>query len=182
MSGVRARRPSGFVSAVLLVTGCALLAVSLTNLGNVMRAATADGVAGVFTARQLACVRHPGHETCEWVGSFRSADGMVVREPVKMYGRGREALAVGQEARAVDIGAAGRVYSPGGSHEWIFTGVLLVGGYGIVVLLARRHLMPPPRTGARGGRAHPGHGPAAGRAVVAAGRGGGAGKPPGGPS
>ncbi|MFI6422849.1 hypothetical protein ACIBG6_36350 [Streptomyces sp. NPDC050842] len=171
---------------MLLVTGCALLAVSLTNLGHVMRAATADGVAGVFTARQLACVRHPGHETCEWVGSFRSADGMVVREPVKMYGRGREALTVGQEARAVDIGAAGRVYSPGGSHEWIFTGVLLVGGYGIVVLLARRHLMPPPRTGARGGRAAAGRGPAAGRAVadraVAAGRGGGAGGPSGGPS
>ncbi|MFD3659479.1 hypothetical protein ACFWVF_02560 [Streptomyces sp. NPDC058659] len=154
---------------MLLVTGCALLAVSLTNLGNVMRAATADGVPGVFRAGQLACVRHPGHETCEWVGSFRSADGVIVREPVKMYGRGRDALAVGQEVAAVDIGAAGRVYSPGGSHEWIFTGVLLVGGYGIVVLLARRHLMPPPRAGARGGPAAAGHEVAAGAGKAARG-------------
>ncbi|MFD7460916.1 hypothetical protein ACFV8X_27800, partial [Streptomyces sp. NPDC059868] len=89
------RRPSGFVSLVLLVAACALLGVALPNVGNVLRAATADGVPGTFTARQLSCVRHPGHETCEWVGSFRSADGTSALESVRMYGRGRDSLAEG---------------------------------------------------------------------------------------
>ncbi|WP_198948547.1 hypothetical protein [Streptomyces sp. TSRI0107] len=138
------RRPSGFVSLVLLVAACALLGVALPNVGNVLRAATADGVPGTFTARQLSCVRHPGHETCEWVGSFRSADGTSALESVRMYGRGRDSLAEGQRVAAVDVGLPGRVYGPGGSREWIFTGLLLLAGYALFALVAKRHLMPPP--------------------------------------
>ncbi|GAB2893654.1 hypothetical protein GCM10027074_72040 [Streptomyces deserti] len=149
------------MSLVLLVTACALLGVSLPNVGNVLRAATGDGVPGTFTAEQVSCVRHPGHETCEWVGSFRSADGTQVREQVRMYGRGRASLTAGQRVAAVDVGNPGRVYGPGGSREWIFTGLLLVGGYGMLALLARRHLMPPPAPGRRPGRrtAPDGNGP-----------------------
>ncbi|MGX1134215.1 hypothetical protein RKD49_006405 [Streptomyces glaucescens] len=138
------RRPSGFVSLVLLVAACALLGVSLPNVGNVLRAATGDGVPGTFTARQLSCVRHPGHETCEWVGSFRSADGTSTLESVRMYGRGRDSLAEGRRVAAVDVGLPGRVYGPGGSREWIFTGLLLLAGYALFALVAKRHLMPPP--------------------------------------
>ncbi|GAA2243316.1 hypothetical protein GCM10010232_32910 [Streptomyces amakusaensis] len=170
MTGRRTRRPSGFVSLVLLITACALLAVTLPNLGNAIRAATADGAPGTFTARGLSCVKHPGHETCEWNGSFRSVDGTVLREPVKMYGSDRGSLAAGQRVAALDVGAPGRVYRPGGSREWIFTGLLILGGIGILVLLARRHLMPPP--------AAPGGGPAtAGRPAAVP-----LGKAPSGPS
>ncbi|MDN3292806.1 hypothetical protein QWM81_01850 [Streptomyces ficellus] len=148
------------MSLVLLMAACVLLWVSLLNVGNAVRAATGDGVPGTFTARQLSCVRHPGHETCEWVGSFRSAEGTHLRDPIRLYGRGRDSLAAGQEIAAVDVGNPGRVYGPGGSREWILTALLLVGGYGLLALLAKRHLMPPPapRSTPRG-RAASGVGP-----------------------
>ncbi|NBE51901.1 hypothetical protein [Streptomyces boluensis] len=140
----RTRRPSGFVSGLVLAFACILLFVSLPNLGNVARAATAEGVAGTFTAGQLTCVRHPGHETCEWTGTFESAGGTLRRDPTTLYGSGRESLKEGQRVKAVDVGNAGRVYSPEGSHEWIFTALLLLTGYGLLAWLARRHLTPGP--------------------------------------
>lgn len=145
----KAKRPSGFVSLLLLAAACLLLAVSLPNLGPVIRAAMADGISGTFTAERLSCVRHPGHESCEWLGSFRSADGRLLREQVRMYGSDRNALENGQVTDAVDVGNPGRVYSTQGSHEWVFTVLLLLGGYGILALLAKRHLMPPPLPGTR---------------------------------
>ncbi|MFD7462580.1 hypothetical protein ACFV8X_36425 [Streptomyces sp. NPDC059868] len=42
------------------------------------------------------------------------------------------------------MGLPGRVYGPGGSREWIFTGLLLLAGYALFALVAKRHLMPPP--------------------------------------
>ncbi|MEO3977609.1 hypothetical protein [Streptomyces sp. CAU 1734] len=135
------------------MSACLLLYVSLPNLGNVFRAATADGVTGTFTADRLSCFSHPGHETCEWSGTFRSAGGLAPREDVSLYGTGREGLARGQSVAAVDVGNRGRVYRPGGSHEWIFTLALMAGGYGLFALLARRHLMPPRPAKAAAGRA-----------------------------
>ncbi|MGW1764070.1 hypothetical protein ACWCQL_08275 [Streptomyces sp. NPDC002073] len=138
-----ARRPSGFAGSLLLALACLLLYVALPNLGNVARAATADGVAGSFTAGRLSCISHPGHETCEWSGTFRSTDGTVLREGITLYGSSRESLAIGRAAPAVDVGNPGRVYRPGGSYEWIFTVALLLAGYGLLAYLARRHLLPP---------------------------------------
>ncbi|MCX5199557.1 hypothetical protein OOK31_37740 [Streptomyces sp. NBC_00249] len=138
------RRPSGFVSLLVLLAGALLLYLSLPNVGNALRSATADGVAGTFTASRLSCIRHPGHETCEWSGTFRAADGTGLRENVKLYGTGRGSLGMGRAAAAVDVGNPGRVYRPGGSYEWIFTFALLAGGYALLAVAARRHLMPPP--------------------------------------
>lgn len=138
------RKPSGFVSLLLLLTGCLLLYVSLPNLGNAARAATADGAAGTFTASRLTCVRHPGHETCEWSGTFRATDGSVELRGVKLYGSGRDTFEAGQKTAALDVGNAGRVYDPSGSNEWIFTALLLIAGYVLLALVAGRHLMPPP--------------------------------------
>ncbi|UQX05356.1 hypothetical protein [Streptomyces sp. RerS4] len=143
-----ARGPSGFVSSLVLMAAALMLYVSLPNLGNALRAATADGVPGTFTASRLTCVQHPGHETCEWTGTFRAAEGARAREDVKLYGTGRGSLAMGEAAPAMDVGNPGRVYRPGGSHEWIFTFALLAAGYALVAVVVRRHLMPP-RTAAR---------------------------------
>ncbi|MCB5165617.1 hypothetical protein LG634_12330 [Streptomyces bambusae] len=142
------RRPSAFAGSLLLAFACLLVYVALPNVGNAARAAMADGVAGSFTASRLTCIAHPGHETCEWSGTFKSADGSVEREDITLYGSGRGSLAVGRSAEAVDVGNPGRVYRPGGSREWIFTAALLLVGYGLLALLAHRHLMPP-RTRAR---------------------------------
>jgi hypothetical protein len=142
---VRRRGPSGFVSLLLLLAASLMLYVTLPNLGNVIRAATADGVGGTFTAARLTCFSHPGHETCEWAGTFRSADGRTLRRDVSLYGSGRNSLTGGQSVRAVDVGNRGRVYRPGGSAEWIFTVALLLTGYALLGQLARRHLLPPPR-------------------------------------
>ncbi|MGW0392208.1 hypothetical protein ACWDYJ_15215 [Streptomyces sp. NPDC003042] len=138
-----ARRPSGFVSLLMLMAAVLMLYVSLPNLGNALRAATADGVAGTFTASRLTCVQHPGHETCEWSGTFRSADGERRRENVALYASGRGSIGMGQSADSVDVGNPGRVYRPGGSHEWIFTFGLLAAGYALLAVVAHRHLMPP---------------------------------------
>jgi hypothetical protein len=138
------RRPSRLVSAALVLLGCVLLYVSLPNLGPVIRAATADGTPGTFTARKLTCVSHPGHRTCEWSGTFTSHDGLIQRRGVGLYAGGPDTLASGESTPAVDVGNPGRVYRPGGSREWIFTVALLLTGYLCLAWAARRHLAPPP--------------------------------------
>lgn len=144
-NGKRKRKPSGFVSLLLLLAGVLLLYVALPNLGSAARAAFVDGAPGTFTASRLTCVSHPGHETCEWSGVFRTADGTVERRGVKLYGSGRDTFESGQEAAAVDVGNAGRVYDPSGSNEWIFTALMLIAGYALLAVVAVRHLMPPAR-------------------------------------
>ncbi|QNE79640.1 hypothetical protein F0344_34870 (plasmid) [Streptomyces finlayi] len=111
---------------------------------SVIRAATVDGVAGTFTAGRLTCVSHPGHESCAWTGTFRSTDGTVLRQGVAMYGSGRGSLETYRRTAVVDVGNTGRVYSPEGSQEWIFTVLPAGAGAAIFVVLARRHLMPLP--------------------------------------
>ncbi|MFE9644273.1 hypothetical protein ACFYO0_09070 [Streptomyces sp. NPDC006365] len=126
------------------MTALLLLGVTLPNMGNALRAATTEGVAGIFTAEQLSCVRHSGHETCSWSGTFRSAEGALTRTPVAFSGGSRGSLTDGQEIKAVDFGSPGRVYDPSNSYEWIFTVALLLSGYALLVLVAKRELMPPP--------------------------------------
>ncbi|CAM5700433.1 hypothetical protein [Streptomyces griseomycini] len=138
------RKPSGFVSLLLLLAGVLLFWMSVPNLGTAARAATADGPRGTFTAARLMCFGHAGHTTCEWTGTFRSDDGTVELEGVKLYGSGRDTFEAGQTAPAVDVGHAGRVYSPTGSHAWIITAVLAVLAYILFAVVARRHLTPPP--------------------------------------
>ncbi|MER7500953.1 hypothetical protein AB0L05_04215 [Nonomuraea pusilla] len=126
----------------LAVAGLLLLFMSVPELGPTIRAARADGVSGVFTATQLRCVRHPGHESCVWAGDFASADGRVLRHGVELYGSDRDTLAVGRTTRAVDTGRETRVYGPDGSGEWIFTTVLALAGLAVVIAAARRMRRP----------------------------------------
>ncbi|WP_188190380.1 hypothetical protein [Nonomuraea sp. SYSU D8015] len=128
---------SGFTVA-LAVAGLLLLFVSVPELGPAIRAARADGASGVFTAKQLRCVQHPGHESCVWAGDFSSADGRVRRQDVELYGSDRDVLAAGQTTAAVDTGRKSRVYGPDGSGEWMFTGLLALSGVGVLVVAARR--------------------------------------------
>ncbi|MFD3657547.1 hypothetical protein ACTU45_05405 [Streptomyces sp. 24-1644] len=138
------RKPSGFVSLLLLLAGVLLFWLTVPDLGNAARAATADGPRGIFTAARLVCAGHAGHTTCEWSGTFRSVDGTVELGNVKLYGSDRETFEAGRTAPAVDVGNAGRVYDPTGSRTWIITVVLVVVAYGLLAAVARRHLMPPP--------------------------------------
>lgn len=137
-------RPSGFVSLLLLLAGVLLFWMTVPNLGTAARAATADGPQGIFTATRLVCAGHAGHTTCEWSGTFRSNDGTVQLGGVKLYGSGRDTFKAGETAPAVDVGNAGRVYDPTGSHAWIITVVLVVLAYVLLAAVAHRHLMPPP--------------------------------------
>ncbi|MGR6920465.1 hypothetical protein ACU635_40055 [[Actinomadura] parvosata] len=131
------RRLSAF-TLVLAGLGLLLLFWSVPELGPTVRAARADGVSGVFTARELRCVRHPGHESCVWAGDFASGDGRVVRHDVELYGSDRATLAAGHTIQAVDTGRASRVYGPDGSGEWLFTGLLTLAGAALVVVAAKR--------------------------------------------
>lgn len=138
------RKPSGFVSLLLLLTGVLLFWMAVPNLGTAARAATADGPRGTFTAARLMCFGHAGHTTCEWTGTFRSDDGTVELKGVKLHGSGHDTFEAGQTAPAVDVGHAGRVYGPTGSRAWVITVMLAVLAYVLLAAVARRHLMPPP--------------------------------------
>ncbi|AWL90746.1 hypothetical protein BF14_034135 [Streptomyces griseus] len=139
------RRPSGFVSLLLLLLGVLLFWLTVPNLGDAARTATADGPLGTFTATRLVCAGHAGHTTCEWLGTFRSTDGTVDLGNVKLYGSDRDAFEAGRTAPAVDVGNPGRVYDPAGSYTWIVTVGLAVLSYALLITVARRHLGPPPR-------------------------------------
>ncbi|MBA9005592.1 hypothetical protein [Thermomonospora cellulosilytica] len=105
--------------AVLVAVALYLLYLALPNLGPALRAARLDGTAGTFTAQRLQCVRHPGHESCSWQGTFVSDDGAVRREGVWLHGSDRSSHQAGQRTRAYDTGRESRVYGPGGSREWV---------------------------------------------------------------
>ncbi|MEU8326731.1 hypothetical protein AB0C33_50935 [Nonomuraea sp. NPDC048881] len=138
---VTRRRPGGF-TVVLAVVGLLLLSVSVPEFGPVVRAARADGVSGAFTARELRCVRHPGHESCVWAGDFTSGDGRIRRRDVELYGSDRGTLAAGQATAAVDTGRLTRVYGPEGSDEWLFTALLTLAGAAVLTVAARRTRRP----------------------------------------
>ncbi|MEU5869828.1 hypothetical protein ABZ815_52315 [Nonomuraea sp. NPDC047529] len=138
---VTRRRPSGFTVA-LAVLGLLLLFVSVPEFGPVVRAARADGVGGAFTARELRCVSHPGHESCVWAGDFTSGDGRIRRRDVELYGSDRGTLAAGQATPAVDTGRETRVYGPDGSDEWLFTAPITLAGLAVLTVAARRLRRP----------------------------------------
>ncbi|MFI9596772.1 hypothetical protein [Nonomuraea sp. NPDC052265] len=145
MAGSGRRGVSPAFSFVLSLVAGFLLFLTVPNLGTVVRAARGDGVPGVFVPRTLACITHPGHESCVWTGDFRSDDGATGRTGVEMYASDRYTHRAGQPVRAVDIGSGGRVYGPGGSNEWVFSALLLVVALGLLWFLhagSLRRLLP----------------------------------------
>lgn len=136
----RPARPTRFTAVVLTVTAGYLLVMSVPNVVPSIRAARADGAPGVFTARQLDCVNHAGHESCSWIGEFRSDDRRIHRPRVSLHGSDRNALRPGTRVAAFDVGRARKVYGPGGSREWLPTALLLLAAVGILAYLAVRSL------------------------------------------
>ncbi|MDH2424469.1 hypothetical protein [Sphaerisporangium sp. TRM90804] len=130
----RRRRSPAFTVALTLVA-LSLMAIVVPNVGPVLRAARADGSPGVFTARSVACIQHPGHESCTWNGEFRSEDGTIHRPAVAFYGADREMLREGQRTLAFDVGRPNYVYGPGGSNEWVFTALILLAGLAVLGFL-----------------------------------------------
>ncbi|WP_460338859.1 hypothetical protein [Actinoallomurus acanthiterrae] len=120
-------RVSAF-DVLLALLGAFLLYLVVPNVGPVLRAARSGaGTRGTFTADRLNCVRHPGHTACNWQGAFRSDSGTLTRSHVFLYG-GAGGLTAGTHIRARDVGRSGQVYRPAGSHEWILSGLLGLGG------------------------------------------------------
>lgn len=132
------RRSSPLFAGVLILAAVYLLYLAVPNVRPAVRAARADGTPGVFTARRLSCVRHPGHESCSWTGEFHSDDGRIHRTRVALHGSDRKSLRSGTRIAAIDVGRARQVYGPEGSTEWLPTALLLLAGVAIVVYLAVR--------------------------------------------
>ncbi|MGC5010773.1 hypothetical protein ACLQ2R_08420 [Streptosporangium sp. DT93] len=130
-------KPSAFFAVLAVVVGFGLLALTVPSLGPTIRAAGADGVRGTFTAADVRCVSHGGHEACSWYGSFTPVRGTATAQEVYLYGSDREMLRPGQRTVAVDVGRGNRVYGPGGSREWIFVGLLTLTGLALLGLGAR---------------------------------------------
>jgi hypothetical protein len=72
-----------------VTVGLLLLLVTLPNLGPVVRAGRADGTRGTFTAEELRCIEHPGHEQSSWQGRAPRGlptEGQPDREAVEQGG------------------------------------------------------------------------------------------------
>jgi hypothetical protein len=123
-------------AAVAVGAGVLLLLVTLPNLGPVVRAGRAEGTRGTFTAEELRCVEHPGHEQCSWHGRFR-APGRAAEPGTYLYGAGRGDLRRGESVTAIDVGRPGQVYPPTGSREWMVTAAVVAIGAVLVVVGAR---------------------------------------------
>ncbi|MEU8265898.1 hypothetical protein AB0B89_01920 [Sphaerisporangium sp. NPDC049002] len=150
-SGTPVRRVSAFDIALAL-GGLLLILLAVQNAGPALAALTGDGVRGTFTAQRLDCIEHPGHEQCNWVGTFRSGDGRAVREGIAFYGSERGTFTPGATSPSFDTGRLGHVYGPGGSNEWVVVAALLLVGLGLALrpLLRSRRRGPvrpqaPPR-------------------------------------
>ncbi|WP_406312999.1 hypothetical protein OHA77_31470 [Streptosporangium sp. NBC_01639] len=132
----------GAFDLVIIVGGLALVLLAVQNLGPALAALRGEGTWGTFTARQVECVQHPGHEQCSWLGEFRS--GRQSRPEVALYGTDRGTLVPGQVVRAFDTGRRGHVYGPGGSNEWVMIALLLVAGLGLAAWPLRRSTAAAP--------------------------------------
>jgi hypothetical protein len=151
MPGEHARRGrSPLFTAALTLLGAFLLYLAIPNIGPAVRAARADGDRGVFTARTVDCIQHPGHESCSWTGEFRSDDGTIHRARVALYGSDRDSLRPGMETEAVDVGRPYQVYGPGGSREWVFTALLFLAGAAVLAFSYAGPLLRLVRTSAPG--------------------------------
>ncbi|WP_248965347.1 hypothetical protein [Sphaerisporangium perillae] len=135
---VRPARRVGAFEIALALGGLLLILLAAQNAGPVIAAARADGVQGIFTARRLDCVQHPGHEQCSWTGTFRSDDGQDVRQGVGFYGSERGTFTPGAASPAFDTGRRGHVYGPGGSNEWVVVAALMLAGLALVARLVVR--------------------------------------------
>ncbi|GGL06308.1 hypothetical protein Sme01_66480 [Sphaerisporangium melleum] len=130
-SVTRGRRV-GVFDIALALGGLLLVVLAVQNAGPALAALRGEGVPGTFTARRLDCIQHPGHEQCNWVGTFRSRDGRDVREEIGFYGSERGTFTPGATSPAFDTGRRGHVYGPGGSNEWVVVAALLAAGLGLI--------------------------------------------------
>ncbi|MEV5786071.1 hypothetical protein AB0L42_34515 [Streptomyces sp. NPDC052287] len=90
-----------------IVVFAALIALLIPALS----AHEGNGRQGRWTATNILC----GHNGCNEIGTFLSADGGDRRTGISMFG-GPD-LAIGQAAPAVDTGGD-EVYPPGGGDAW----------------------------------------------------------------
>lgn len=118
--GVGPGRPSVPFSLLLLLLVATVAYVGAAGFDQSLRAARGEGAPGMFTAADLTCVQHPGHESCTCNGSF-TADGGGEPRGAYLHAAGRDRCLEGARIPAVDAGAANRVYGPDGSREWLFS-------------------------------------------------------------
>ncbi|MEU9890013.1 hypothetical protein [Sphaerisporangium sp. NPDC051011] len=141
-TGTRRVRRIGAFDVALALGGLLLVVLALQNAGPALAALRGQGTQGTFTARRLECVEHPGHEQCSWLGTFRSADGRVVRDGIAFYGSERGTFTPGAASPAFDTGRPGHVYGPGGSNEWTVVAGLLLAGLALVLRPVARLVRP----------------------------------------
>lgn len=90
------------------------------------------GTPGTFTSRTSDCEQEGA---CRWTGGFRSDDGRVQRDDVRLIGGSVDRA--GQSVAAVDVGAERAVYPGGGGWNWLITTVLLVVVAGVLAIWGR---------------------------------------------
>jgi hypothetical protein len=143
---VARRRRSLALTVILMLAAGYLLYLAVPSAVPASRAARGDGTPGVFTARRVECVRHPGHRSCSWTGDFRTDDGETRRAGVSLSGADPDSLRAGGLVRAFDTGRSGRVYASANRRELVTVALMITAATALLALAAVRL-----RGAARGG-------------------------------
>ncbi|MFE7530996.1 hypothetical protein ACFU7Y_35595 [Kitasatospora sp. NPDC057542] len=87
------------------------------------QAQSGSGVVGTFTAARTTC----SHGSCDFYGTWTSADGATVRTDILLYDE-PDSLQIGGTATALDSGAHGGVFGTGGGSSYLLVTAFAVGG------------------------------------------------------
>jgi len=128
------------LSALAPLVCLLLLPFLLLEIGPAYQARFGNGPTGTFTAQQQQC---DSGGSCTWSGEFRSLDGTVRREGVRLIG-GSALERAGDSVAAVDTGSEGVVYPADGGSNWLIITVLLAVVTAVLALTAARLLRRRP--------------------------------------
>ncbi|MGI5485426.1 hypothetical protein [Microtetraspora malaysiensis] len=107
------------------------------------RAYHGEATPGVFEPQYTACPKGRSSRVCHWYGEFRSDDGLIQRSDVWIDGVSPDDQPLLDRVRAIDAGAAEKVYVPRPSGKslllWGALFLLAVGCFvtGLILIVHR---------------------------------------------
>lgn len=118
----------GFLIPVVAVVA---IVFAVRDVGPTWSAANGGGHPGTLVLQRKSC-----HRVCTWYGQFRSDDGTVVRESVRMREGVPAGSQVGDRLRARDTGSRYYVFAESGSFDWWGSVIIMVLSVGYLIVWA----------------------------------------------
>jgi hypothetical protein len=103
-----------FVGYLLPLAAAFLIALSAVDFSTTWPAAHGGGKPGTLVLQSEFCRKG----NCTWSGRFRSDDGTIVRESVRLRGNSPADARIGERVHARDTGNRSYVFAEFGSNDW----------------------------------------------------------------